>query len=160
MKGLVNRVVLWFLCRGMDVLAREDDRVRKEIESLPDGYSICLKAGMMKESPRIYMVIKDGRVLRTKKKDSADLTIIFKNIHTAFKVFTGQMSIGAAYAAHGFYLKGNINRAMAVVRCMEYVELYLFPKIMSERILKRVEKKQISALKVYAKSVFERRSTV
>lgn len=160
MKGLVNRVILWFLCRGMDVLAREDDRVRKEIESLPDGYSICLKTGMMKKSPQICMVIKDGQVLWAKDKNKADLTIVFKNVHTAFKVFTGQMSIGTAYATHGFYLKGNINRAMGVVRCMEYVELYLFPKIMSKRILKRIEEKQVPALKVYVKAVFERSGTI
>jgi hypothetical protein len=38
------------------------------------------------------------------------------------------------------------------------VELYLFPKIISSRILKRVEKKQLPALEVYARAVFERSS--
>lgn len=160
MKGLVNQIVLWFLCRGMDVLAQEDERVKKEILRLPEDYRICLKTGMTKMSPQISMIVKNGRVLRMKRPDGADLTIVFKNAHTAFKVFTGQMSIAAAYAAHGFYLKGNINTAMGVVRCMEYVELYLFPKIMSKRILKRVEKKQLPALEVYVKAILERGGAV
>jgi hypothetical protein len=158
MKEFVCQIVLWFLCRGMDVLARKDERVKKEIASLPEGYRVCLKAGMKKGSPQIIMTVTKGRVLRTKTEEKADLTIVFKNIHTAFKVFTGQMGIAEAYAGHGFYLKGNINIAMGVVRCMEYVELYLFPKIISSRILKRVEKKQLPALEVYARAVFERSS--
>lgn len=160
MKGRICQIVLWFLCRGMDVLAQGDDRVCDEIHRLPEGYTIRLKAGMGKKDPQIGMILMNGRVQQVNLDDGADLTIVFKNVHIAFKVFTGQIGIAEAYARRGFYMKGNINKAMGVVRCMEYVELYLFPKIMSRRILKRIEKKQMPALMVYKKAVFDGRVEV
>lgn len=153
MKKLICQTVLWFLYRGMDVLAQEDSRVKEEIRHLPEGCVLRIKAGMSRRSPQMTMKIKGGRICRIKAETSADLTIVFKNVHTAFKVFTGQISIAQAYARRAFFMKGNINTAMGVVRCMEYVELYLFPKILSKRILKRVEAKQIPAVMIYVKAI-------
>lgn len=157
MKGFICQAVLWFLYRGMDVLVRDDARVKAEIERLPEGCVLRLKGGMQKHSPQIVMRIEKGRIVKAGTEAAADLTIVFKNIHMAFKVLTGQISIEQAYARRAFYLKGNINAAMGVVRCVEYVELYLFPKVMAQRILKRVEKKHQSALAVYGKVFFGRR---
>jgi hypothetical protein len=77
-------------------------------------------------------------------------------VEGAFRVLSGQIGVADAYAAHLFYLEGDIYKTMSFVRCVEYIESYLFPKIISERILKEVPEKQISSLQVYALALLER----
>lgn len=71
----------------------------------------------------------------------------------AFRVFTGRMGIAGAYAAHAFTLRGNINRTMGVVRIVDMVEGYLFPRFMTRRILKDTPKKELPALAVYLRLI-------
>ena len=44
---------------------------------------------------------------------------------------------------------------MSFVRCVEYLEAYLFPGFMSRRILKEVPGKEVSSLLVYGKALLE-----
>ena len=44
---------------------------------------------------------------------------------------------------------------MSFVRCVEYAEAYLFPRIMTRRILREIPEKRLSTLQVYALSVVE-----
>jgi hypothetical protein len=62
--------------------------------------------------------------------------------------------IADAYAQHRFAMKGDIAATLQLVRCMEMAEAYLFPRMMSRRILKAVPDKQVSSLRVYAAVVF------
>lgn len=80
-----------------------------------------------------------------------DTCITFKSLETAFLVLTGRMGIAGAYAAHGFSLHGDIGTAMELTRCVDLAESYLFPKIMTRRILKEVAKKRTSSLVLYAR---------
>ena len=66
-------------------------------------------------------------------------------------MLTGRMGIAGAYAAHGFSLHGDIGTAMELTRCVDLAESYLFPKIMTRRILKEVAKKRTSSLVLYAR---------
>ena len=54
---------------------------------------------------------------------------------------------------HAFILKGNINEAMGIVRVVDLVEGYLFPRFMSRRILKEVPRKRVPALVVYLRLI-------
>ena len=62
---------------------------------------------------------------------------------------SGQVGVAGAYARHGFVLKGDIARAMSVVRCMDLAEAYLFPKLISKKILKEVPEKRMGLLRTY-----------
>jgi hypothetical protein len=71
----------------------------------------------------------------------------------AFRVFTGRMGIAGAYAAHAFSLRGNINETMGVVRIVDLVESYLFPKFLTRHILKEIPEKQYPTALVYLRLI-------
>jgi hypothetical protein len=149
-----NALVLQVLFRGFRVLYREDERVRKEMESWEDGLTLKLVCGpggavlAMRKSERAG-VVKLPRAQRTA------ITMRFKSVEGAFRVLTGMMSVSEAYAEHLFILEGDIYQTMSFVRCVEYAEAYLFPRIWCSRILKEVPDKEISSLKVYALALLE-----
>lgn len=70
--------------------------------------------------------------------EEADLVVNFKNLECAFLVCTGQLGPAQGYAEHRMSIKGDLSQAMAYIRCLNILEAYLFPKIISRRIMKRV----------------------
>lgn len=80
----------------------------------------------------------------------------FKTVTGAFRVLSGQIGISEAYARHLFSLEGDIYQTMSFVRCVEYLEAYLFPEFMSRRILREVPPRQLGMLQVYALAMLER----
>ena len=85
--------------------------------------------------------------------EDPDILISFKSIDGAFLVFSGQIGITEAYAQHRFMVKGDIAEIMSIVRCIELAEVYLFPKIITKRILRRVPGKQLGSFRVYCHSL-------
>lgn len=77
------------------------------------------------------------RYLGSKKKP-ADLIISFKTVEAAFLVMSAQLSTPQSYAEHRATLKGDSTAAMSLIRCLNIVQAYLFPKVLSRRVLKRV----------------------
>ena len=57
----------------------------------------------------------------------------------------------SAYAEHRFTLKGDIGVTMGLVRMIDIAEAYLFPRIMTKRILRSVPYKEKSTLTIYRK---------
>lgn len=150
----INQIVLEVLFRGFRVLYREDSRVRKEIRQWKDGLTLKLVCGprgavlAMRKDP-------DRGVARIRRAQRADITMRFKSVEGAFRVLSGQVGVADAYAAHLFFLEGDIYQTMSFVRCVEYLEAYLFPGFMSRRILKEVPGKEVSSLLVYGKALLE-----
>ena len=64
-------------------------------------------------------------------------------------MFTGRLGVAKAYAEHRFTLKGEINQTMSLVRVIDLVEAYLFPKFITKNILKEVPKKEANMLRTY-----------
>ena len=85
--------------------------------------------------------------------EDPDIMISFKSIDGAFLVFSGQIGTSQAYSQHRFMVKGDIAAVMSAVRCIDLTEAYLFPKIMTKRILRKVPKKQISSILVYCHAI-------
>lgn len=153
-KRSVCSFIFWFLGKGFAACAKYDSRVKYEIDSMPEGFTIMLKI----EPYGPYMCIskKDGRLKYMGKKEdnSAAIIISFKNIEAALLVLMGRIGIDRAYAEHRFTLKGDIAYGMTVVRCMYLVENYLFPRFMTKKILKRIPEKEVCSLRIYMASIF------
>ena len=81
--------------------------------------------------------------------EGEDLELRFKSIDSAFLVFTGMMGISRAYAEHRISVKGDIGDTMTLVRIIDIAEAYLFPRIMTRRILRSVPMKERSTISVY-----------
>lgn len=151
----INSIVLEVLFRALRVLYRKDRRVGSEIDSWPDGLTLKLKCG---PGGAVLALQKNGEhgVRRLRAAQHTDITMSFKSVQGAFRVLSGQVGISEAYARHLFSLEGDIYQTMSFVRCVEYAEAYLFPKIMTRRILREIPEKKLSTLQVYALALAER----
>ncbi len=150
-KKMFSSVILYFLFHGLNVLYRKDERVRSEIDEWENGFAWGI--GMGEKAPALYMRKTEKGFERISAKnvhpENMDLMIQFKSVDAAFQVMSGQVGVAGSYARHGFVLKGDIARAMSVVRCMDLTEAYLFPKVISRRILKEVPEKNMGLFHTY-----------
>ena len=150
-KKAFSAVILHFLFHGLNVLNQKDDRVSEELSRWEEGFTVGI--GMGAGAPALYMKKTEDGLLRLfagqTDPGDMDLMIQFKSVEAAFLVLSGQIGVAGSYARHGFVLKGDIARAMSVVRCMDLAEAYLFPRFLSKRILKEVPKKQMGLIHTY-----------
>lgn len=150
---IVCGIVLRVLFRAIRVLSRCDSRIRQELLDLPQRQTVKLSVSPAEQSRSLTFTVSDGTIRRADKAAIPDIHIVFKNEAMAFRVFTGRMGIAGAYAAHAFTLRGNINQTMGVVRIVDMVEGYLFPRFMTRRILKEAPKKELPTLAVYLRLI-------
>lgn len=135
-KTEISKIVLFFLYKGFQVTYKEDLTVKSEVNSWKDGFTVSIKTGI--KGLNLIMKKEKNCLVKLTEIEKADLEITFKSIDVAFLMFTGRIGVSKAYAEHRFTLKGDIEMAMSFVRCIDTVEAYLFPKIISKRILKAV----------------------
>ena len=140
-------VVLRVLYRALKVLTRKESRIRREFASFKDGFTI--KLTLSEAGPSVYLRKENGRLLFLKDAEGEDLELKFKSVDSAFLVFTGMMGISRAYAEHRIVVKGDISDTMTLVRMIDIAEAYLFPRIMTKRILRTVPAKERSTISVY-----------
>ncbi len=149
LKAIVAKIVLFVLYRAIKVLAHEDSRIMSEFDSWRNGLTVVLETGS--GGPSITLMKKGRKLVRCPHVDDADIRITFRSLDAAFLVLTGQMGVARAYAEHRFMLSGDISQTMSIVRCIDIAESYLFPRLMTRRILRKVENKEFSTLRVYRK---------
>lgn len=151
MERKIAEVILYFLYGGLKELSQQDDRIKTEIKNWRPGMIYALKCGT--DGPDLY--IRKGEYglekLDPSIQDVADVCIQFKSFAHAFCVLTGRESVAKSYARHNITLYGNIADTMSFARCVDLLETYLFPKMITKRILKEVPKKQISSFAIYGK---------
>lgn len=104
-----------------------------------------------RQGPGICLIHTEKGIERMKKQGSsqADMTIVFRNIDSAFLVLSGRIGIAQAYAQHRFTMRGSVSDCMSFVHCVEIIEAYLFPGFIARKILKAIPKKEISPASVY-----------
>ena len=151
-KESISRIVLFFLYRGIKVLYKKDSRVKEELDALEEGFSLEMKTSI--NGPKLIIKKENNDIIKLNETENVDISICFKSIDAAFLVLTGRLGVAQAYAEHRFTLKGDIAVAMAVVRCVDLVESYLFPKFITKNILKEVPKREKSMLSIYRKIIF------
>ena len=136
-KKAVVTISMFVLGRALQSASRVDSSVRHEVARWPEGF--CLLMRVLPRGPRLGLVKQGGRLRYLGGRlEDADLVISFKNIEGAFPVFTGLKSSPRAFAERRMWVKGELPRAMAFMRCLTVVQACLFPGIISRRVLKRV----------------------
>ena len=150
---LICGVVLEVLYRGIRVLSRTDSRVKQELMDMPEGRTIRFAVAPDEKAPALCFTVKNGTIQKAKKNVRPEVDIVFKNEKMAFRVFTGRMGIAGAYGAHAFTLRGNINETMGVVRIVDLVEGYLFPKFIAKHILKEIPEKEYPTPLLYLRLI-------
>lgn len=132
-------VNLWFMGRAIQAASRVDEQVRQELRSLPEGFTFVL--GVMPNGPHM-IVGKDGtdqaRYLGWKiDAQQADLVMTFKHTEAGWLAFTFQENTPVAIARDRIVVDGEAHFACAVVRILDTVQLYLLPKMIGRRVVKR-----------------------
>lgn len=146
-KTIISKIVLFVLYRGMNIVSKVDRNVANEIENWKEGYTIKIKTS--EQGPSLAIKKSNKRIKKIHTEEKSNLEITFKSLDSAFLLLTGRMGISEAYAEHRFILKGDITEAMSFVRCIDIVETYLFPKIISKNLVKEIKKRKIPILLIY-----------
>lgn len=146
-KTVTCLLVLHILYRALKVLVKKESRIRREFDSFKDGFTI--KISLQEHGKSVVMRKESGNLVLGREEEDTDLELKFKSVDSAFLVFTGMMGISRAYAEHRISVKGDIADTMTLVRIIDIAEAYLFPRIMTRRILRAVPSKERSSLSVY-----------
>lgn len=149
-KKIMVKVVMFVLGKAIQSASRWDAIVRHEVARWPDNLTFALD--VLPWGPRMAMQKQKGRLkfLGAGPKE-VDLLISFKNIECAFLVFAGLMGTEQGAAERRTIVKGNLAVALSLIRIMNLMVVYLYPKFWSQRLVKRVPRLSLKqhALRVY-----------
>lgn len=151
LKETISKIVLFFLYRGINIVKKVDEEVLKEIASWNEN--IIIKIATYENGPSLIIKKQQDKIIRIKEANKYDIEIIFKSLDAAFLVLTAREGISKAYAEHRFILKGDITKAMSLVRCIDIVETYLFPKVIAKNLVKTIKKIKIPKLVTYLRVI-------
>lgn len=151
LKETISKIVLFFLYRGINIVKKVDEEVLKEIASWNEN--IIIKIATYEDGPSLIIKKQQDKIIRIKEAKKCDIEIVFKSLDAAFLVLTAREGISKAYAEHRFILKGDITKAMSLVRCIDIVETYLFPKVIAKNLVKTIKKIKIPKLVTYLRVI-------
>lgn len=153
MKERLISVVFFFLGRGFTACARLDSRVKREVGTWADGTIVTLRVAP--SGPQTSWGVAAGRFRHLGGSEvKPTLLVTFKNADGALPVFLGMKGVLQAFAEHRASLAGEVSLGMSVVRCLHIVEGYLFPGVMTKRILPSPARREKPMLAAYALTLF------
>lgn len=148
-QSLVVGIVLRVVHAALIELRALDSRVAKEFERMPEGLSYTIRTGY--NGPVLHVKWKDGALLRLAELPTASCSLRIKSMPLSFQLFTGQMGLAQAYARHAFTMGGEVADVMRLARLVNLVEAYLFPRIMTKRIMTDVPETEVCFLRAYGR---------
>jgi hypothetical protein len=180
LKKLYVAIMLWIVGKAIQAAARVDKVVRREFDAQPDNFCFTLRLLPERSHPAsilakiipeaiqnmgllpigTQMIMgkdKKGRIKylgSNPRGKKINLAMNLRTIEGAIKVFTFQESTATAFAHERFVVEGDLSQALAVVRVLDIVEVYLLPKIITKLAVKRYPKwSEMSPLKKYVNRV-------
>jgi hypothetical protein len=149
-KRIVAALVFAVMGRGLVACARLDSRVRADVAGWPEGTVVTL--AISPRGPRTSVRREGDRIvaLGSKRGIEPDLLVTFKNVDGALPVLLGMKGVIQSFAEHRATLSGDVSLGINLVRCLHVVEGYLFPDIMTRRILPRPATREVGHLRAYA----------
>jgi hypothetical protein len=131
-------VFLWFTGRAIQAAAKVDEQVRKEFTNLPDNFTFSL--GVLPDGPWMVIGREKGQVKYLGGNPGPrhlHVRLAMKNIETAFLIFSFQESTAMASARNRLITEGEVPQALAMIRVIDIVEVYLLPKMIARLAVKR-----------------------
>ena len=151
-KNKLCSLIFPILCKGIIAGYQYDDIIKKELDNLPQNYSISL--GIFPYGSYIRLVRINGIFYTTKEYAPSDLQITFKNNSAAVNTMLAKQNVAQSFAKHQLLLAGDIAHGITLVRVINRIECYLFPRFMTRKILPKI-KKQVCSLKMYGRILFK-----
>ena len=155
-KNQIVKIVMFVLGRAFQAASRLDAVLQSEISPWKDG--LVIKMQVLPMGPSMCLLKTNGRIKYIGSKSTiADLVINFKNIEAAFPVMAGLMGAELGFAQNRMIVNGDIPLAMSLIRCINRLDVFLFPRVITRRILKRVPpmglKEHLIRLRIYCTGI-------
>lgn len=147
---------LIFIClaRGIAGLINKDKIITNDFDTLPIGFKINL--GILPYGTYLGLIkTNSGFLIKKNGFATPDLIVTFKNTKSAKKVMLAKKSIAQSFSEHAIIVGGDIAQALVLVRIINRVECYLFPRFMTKNILPKI-KKETCTLALYFTVLFKR----
>jgi hypothetical protein len=155
-KKIIVKIVMFVLGRSFQAASKMDSVIQNEIAGWDDQFVILMQ--VLPKGP-IMCLKKHNDIIKYLGSQSpkADLVINFKNIESAFPVMAGLMGVEQGTSQNRMIVSGDIPIAMSFTRCINRLEAFLFPKIISRRLLKKVPsmgvKEQLIRIRLYCTGI-------
>jgi len=137
-KKLYVAVLMFFVGRALQAASHVDSGIIKEVSQFPERFLFKLK--VLPDGPMLT-VRKQSHQLKYLFRDPADencdLVISIKHLEAAWLLFSFQESTAVSFARNRMIVKGDLIKSMAVVRCLNNIEVYLLPKFIARLAVKR-----------------------
>jgi len=152
LKRMITAIGFFALKQAIVSVSHFNKDVKEELKYFRQGYTIQLK--VLPDGPKIAFE-KHKDKLKTTSVDKADydLVILFKTKEIAYRIMTTLSNVPKAFTQNRLMVYGNVADSMVLIRIMNIVQTYLFPPILSKRVLKRVPKfslgQHIGRIRVY-----------
>jgi len=179
-KRVYVAIMLWTVGKAIQVAAKVDREVKEELDKLPRDFTLRMMVAPEQAHPLFFyaktlpaFVVDKGlffygtQMLLHKDKEGkikylgadprgkkVDLNIVFKNIEAAWLVLSFQESTATAYMHDRFIVEGDLVHSLAFVRVLDLIEVFLLPKIIAKRAVKRYPKwSEMSPLRKWIKRI-------
>lgn len=132
--AVMMRIVGW----GLRAMSRVDAVVRAEAAGFADG--MVIEMTTLPRGPGLVLQkTPEGRLryLGPRPPGKADLSIRFKHLDYAFRVFGFIESTPMAFARARMVVDGDLGAGIRLVRCMYRLEAVLMPRFIAARGMKR-----------------------
>ncbi|MDA8140976.1 MAG: hypothetical protein M0036_20195 [Desulfobacteraceae bacterium] len=166
LKRIYLAIMLWTVGKAIPVAAKVDPEIKKEFEKLPKNFTLRLMVQPERAFPLFFytkmlpgFVVKNGMlpyglqmILHIDAQGKVhyqgadprgkkfDLSMAFKNLEAAMMIFSFRESTPTGYAHDRFVVEGYLPCATTFMRVLDIVQVYLLPKIIAKRAVKRYPK--------------------
>jgi predicted Zn-dependent protease with MMP-like domain len=150
-KSIITKLGLKALQRAAISLSHFNSTIKEELNVWPQQFRI--KIAVKNTTLGIAWKKTDSGLKSTNLNGVFDLEVYFKNIPIAYRVITTLSNVPEAFTQNRIQAYGNIPDSMILIRVLNVVQSYLFPPLLSKRVLKRVPKfgwkQHIGRIRVY-----------
>ena len=137
---LLNQAVLFVLGRSLQSLSRREPLIQDEVRGWPADFTLLLTVEP-DQGALALQARPEGRLRylgRRWPEAEADVIIRIKHWRWALRMFTGQMGVDRAYAAHAVSAQGDLTQTVSVGRVLNVAQAVLFPAFLARRLMKRL----------------------
>ena len=137
---------------AFQVASRYVPELRREIAQWRDGFVFTFR--VLPDGP-FLSIRKDGdrtRALAEYERDP-DIAILCKSLDAGLMCLTGKIGAHTAVVQRRVIIQGNIAEAMKVQRAMTLVQMYVFPGVVLNKILRRPLKWTLVQMWIKAKVI-------
>ena len=130
--------MLTILGRSLVSASKFDPSIRNELSTWPDGFTILYR--VLNKGPNLILKSNKAQfiVVKTLELDAPNITVYIKNIEFAYLITTCQIGTIDAFIQRRAVLKGDIPIGMSLIRCINIIQTYLFPRWFARRVVKRL----------------------